>query len=168
MPADFKLDEHNLRRLNVACATVSSLRRSRTTWSRSRTISAQTSSNSSIPIFDGRPLKLLGVHRNTLPGNWKLYQENLKDPYHATLLHTYLTTFGLFVAGNKTMILTDPKGRHSTLCNARPMAVRSNDESKSDIRSFHAAMQLADPRVIELIPEKDSSGRAMQSRSGRI
>jgi len=96
------------------------------------------------------------VHRNTLPGNWKLYQENLKDPYHATLLHTYLTTFGLFVAGNKTMIVTDPTGRHSTLCNARPIGRPENDESKSEIRSFHAAMQLADPRVIELIPEKES------------
>ena len=107
-------------------------------------------------IFDGRELKILGVHRNTLPGNWKLYQENLKDPYHATLLHTYLTTFGLFVAGNKTAIMTDAKGRHSTLCNARPQGRPSDDESKAEIRSFHAAMQLADPRVIQLIPEKDT------------
>ena len=53
--------------------------------------------------FDGTEFKLLGVHRNILPSNWKLYQENLKDPYHATLLHTYLTTFGLFVSSN------DPK-----------------------------------------------------------
>jgi len=26
-------------------------------------------------------------------GNWKLYHENLRDPYHATLLHTFLVTF---------------------------------------------------------------------------
>jgi len=32
----------------------------------------------------------------------------------------------------------------------------SADESKAEIRSFHAAMQLADPRVIQLIPEKDT------------
>ena len=106
-------------------------------------------------IFN-RPLKLLGVHRNTLPGNWKLYQENLKDPYHATLLHTYLTTFGLFVAGNKTMILTDESGRHSTTCNQRPEGRPADDDTKADIKSFHASMKLEDPRVIEFIRESDS------------
>ena len=25
--------------------------------------------------------------RKLIPSNWKLYIENLKDPYHATLLH---------------------------------------------------------------------------------
>jgi phenylpropionate dioxygenase-like ring-hydroxylating dioxygenase large terminal subunit len=83
-------------------------------------------------------------------------QENLKDPYHATLLHTYLTTFGLFVAGNKTMILMDDKGRHATLCNARPDSRPSNDAEKSEIRSFRPTMELADPRVLEFIKEKDS------------
>ena len=59
-------------------------------------------------IFDGTEQVLLGLHRNILPGNWKLYQENLKDPYHATLLHTYLTTFGLFVTSNESDIMVDP------------------------------------------------------------
>ncbi len=156
MPADFKLEEHNLRSLNVAVrhgvvfASFADDMDSIEDYLGTDILEQFDS------IFDGRPLKLLGVHRNTLPGNWKLYQENLKDPYHATLLHTYLTTFGLFVAGNKTMILTDTKGRHSTLCNARPIGRPENDDSKADIRSFRAAMQLADPRVIELIPEKES------------
>ena len=42
---------------------------------------------------------MLGYYRNELPGNWKLYHENLKDPYHATLLHSFLVVFGLLVAG---------------------------------------------------------------------
>ena len=46
-------------------------------------------------VFKGRKLKILGYYRNELPGNWKLYHENLKDPYHATLLHSFLVTFGL-------------------------------------------------------------------------
>ena len=53
-------------------------------------------------VFDGRKLRILGYYRNELPGNWKLYHENLKDPYHATLLHSFLVTFGLMVAGNKS------------------------------------------------------------------
>ena len=40
-----------------------------------------------------RPLKLLGVHSQIIHNNWKLYAENVRDSYHATLLHTFYTTF---------------------------------------------------------------------------
>lgn len=156
MPADFKLGEHSLRKLSVTCRHGVVFASACEDMEPFEDYLGPDMLDQFDTVFDGRPLKLLGVHRNTMPGNWKLYQENLKDPYHATLLHTYLTTFGLFVAGNKTMIMTDPKGRHSTLCNARPQGRPENDQSKTEIRSFHAAMELADPRVIQLIPEKDS------------
>jgi phenylpropionate dioxygenase-like ring-hydroxylating dioxygenase large terminal subunit len=156
MPADFKLEDHNLRSLNIACRNGVVFASFCDDIESLEDYLGPDILDQFDTVFDGRPLKLLGVHRNTLPGNWKLYQENLKDPYHATLLHTYLTTFGLFVAGNKTMILTDSKGRHATLCNARPKERPANDQNKSEIRSFHAAMKLADPRVIQHIPEKDS------------
>lgn len=115
-------------------------------------------------IFDGSELTLLGIHRNTLPGNWKLYQENLKDPYHATLLHTYLTTFGLFVTSNESHILVDPIGRHSSLLSRRPQgrpAVAKEDGEQ--IAAFKETMKLNDPRVIEFVREFDSSwsGSAM-------
>ena len=156
MPADFVQSDHSLRSLNVTTRHGVVFASFRDDIESFEDYLGPEMLDQFDTVFDGRPLKLLGVHRNVLEGNWKLYQENLKDPYHATLLHTYLTTFGLFVAGNKTMVMTDSKGRHSTLCNARPVARPANDESKSDIRSFHNKMQLADPRVIQLIPEKDS------------
>ena len=62
--------------------------------------------------FDGRKLKLLGHYRHSLPGNWKLYHENLRDPYHATLLHTILVTLGLLSPGNRSLMLMDERGRH--------------------------------------------------------
>lgn len=157
MPPEFKKSDHHLRALNVTTrggvvfASAHDDMEPLETYLGSEILSQFDS------IFDGRKLRILGVHRNTLPGNWKLYQENLKDPYHATLLHTYLTTFGLFVAGNRTLILTDETGRHSTTCNQRPEGRPENDESKQEIRSFHAAMKLEDPRVIELIREHDST-----------
>lgn len=156
MPADFKLEDHNLRRLNVTTRHGVVFASFREDMESFEDYLGPEMLDQFDTVFDGRKLKLLGVHRNTLPGNWKLYQENLKDPYHATLLHTYLTTFGLFVAGNKTMILTDAKGRHSTLCNARPEGRLENDQDKAEIRSFHAGMQLADPSVLDIIKEKDS------------
>ena len=39
-------------------------------------------------LFDGRELTILGYNRQRIPGNWKLMQENIKDPYHPGLLHT--------------------------------------------------------------------------------
>src|SRR3984885_15231561 len=41
------------------------------------------------------PAKLLGGYSQMLPGNWKLYMENVKDSYHASLLHMFFTTFRL-------------------------------------------------------------------------
>ena len=49
-------------------------------------------------VFDGRQLRVLGYQRQRGPGNWKLMFENIKDPYHASLLHVFLVTFGLFRA----------------------------------------------------------------------
>nr|ART36132.1 B173 [uncultured bacterium] len=43
----------------------------------------------------GKPLKLLGYHRQYIHGNWKLYLDNTRDPYHASLLHLFHATFGL-------------------------------------------------------------------------
>jgi anthranilate 1,2-dioxygenase large subunit/terephthalate 1,2-dioxygenase oxygenase component alpha subunit len=37
----------------------------------------------------GKPLKILGQYRQRLPSNWKLYIENVKDPYHASILHAF-------------------------------------------------------------------------------
>jgi phenylpropionate dioxygenase-like ring-hydroxylating dioxygenase large terminal subunit len=37
----------------------------------------------------GRPLRLLGKYSQSLPSNWKLYIENVKDPYHASILHAF-------------------------------------------------------------------------------
>jgi phenylpropionate dioxygenase-like ring-hydroxylating dioxygenase large terminal subunit len=37
----------------------------------------------------GRPLKILGQYSQRLPSNWKLYIENVKDPYHASILHAF-------------------------------------------------------------------------------
>ena len=37
----------------------------------------------------GRPIRILGQYSQRLPSNWKLYIENVKDPYHASILHAF-------------------------------------------------------------------------------
>ena len=53
-------------------------------------------------IFDGRSW-LLGYSRQRIPGNWKLMMENIKDPYHPGLLHTWFVTFGLWRADQQSL-----------------------------------------------------------------
>lgn len=50
-------------------------------------------------------LKLLGTSRHVHKSNWKMWLENGRDVYHATLLHTFLTAFKLVRAD-----LPPPKG----------------------------------------------------------
>jgi anthranilate 1,2-dioxygenase large subunit len=110
-------------------------------------------------VFSGRKLKILGYYRNELPCNWKMYHENLKDPYHATLLHSFLVVFGLLVAGNKSAMVSDSvNGRHGTMCSAKSedkYAVVS-EENKKEMRSFHDGMLLQDDRFLEYIKETPS------------
>ena len=83
-------------------------------------------------VFPGKKLKIHGYYRNELPCNWKMYHENLKDPYHATLLHSFLVVFGLLVAGNKSAMLVDTvHGRHGTMASAR---ARTNTPASAKTR----------------------------------
>jgi apoptosis-inducing factor 3 len=106
--------------------------------------------------FDGRKPKLLGHYRHTLAGNWKLYHENLKDPYHATLLHTFLVTFGLLVAGNKSLMLTDATGRHGVMASAKSDGKSVASEAKKEMRAYREGMTLCEPRLMDFIDEFDS------------
>ncbi len=106
--------------------------------------------------FDGRGLRILGYYRNTLPGNWKLYHENLKDPYHATLLHTFLVTFGLLVAGNKSAMLCDATGRHGVMASAKSEGKAVSAENRQEMRAYREGMELKEPRFMNFVQEFDS------------
>ena len=43
----------------------------------------------------GRKMQLIGTHRQHMPNNWKLYMENVRDSYHASLLHMFQAAFGI-------------------------------------------------------------------------
>ena len=106
--------------------------------------------------FDGRKLKVLGHYRHSLPGNWKLYHENLKDPYHATLLHTFLVTFGLLVAGNRSLMIADSSGRHGVMASAKSDASKLTSDTKKEMRAYKEGMTLAEPRFMDFVNEFDS------------
>ena len=102
-------------------------------------------------VFDGRALRVLGYARQLVPANWKLMFENIKDPYHASLLHVFLVTFGLFRADNPSETKMDPSGRHSCLISMRGDPTSSADTA--EMRSFKADFALRDPTLLEPVRE---------------
>jgi len=60
-----------------------------------------------------RPVKVLGYTRQRIRGNWKIYAENTRDNYHASLLHEFLVTFGLDRSTQVGGTRMDPRHRHS-------------------------------------------------------
>lgn len=158
MPADFRAEEHGLRKLKVAVLHGVVFASYRDDVEPIETYLGPEILADFDTVFKGRELKILGYYRNELPGNWKLYHENLKDPYHATLLHSFLVTFGLLVAGNKSLMLADPSGRHGTMASAKPQNVEASVDQaiSAEMRAFRNDLKLNDGRLIEFIREFDS------------
>jgi len=63
--------------------------------------------------FMVRPLRVLGYSRQMVRGNWKLYAENLRDTYHASLLHEFFVRYGLDRATQKGGVKMDERHRHN-------------------------------------------------------
>ena len=59
-----------------------------------------------------KPVKVLGSTTQVLRNNWKLYVENVKDPYHASILHLFFTTFRINRLNQTGGILVDESGGH--------------------------------------------------------
>ena len=150
MGADFALCDHGLTKLKVAC--------------RGGVVFA--SFDHSVESFEDylgpevlryfdrifhRPLKVLGINRQRIPANWKLMQENIKDPYHPGLLHTWFVTFGLWRADQKSQMVMDTQHRHAVMVSRRNDTVTSN--IADNVTSFKENMKLHDDRLLDVVPE---------------
>lgn len=103
-------------------------------------------------LFNGRKLTLLGYNRQRIPGNWKLMQENIKDPYHPGLLHTWFVTYGLWRADNKSELKMDDKFRHAAMISTRGTGGKQ-EEVTQGVTSFKENMEIQDKRLIDIVPE---------------
>ena len=106
-------------------------------------------------LFNGRPLTILGYNRQRIPGNWKLMQENIKDPYHPGLLHTWFVTFGLWRADNQSALKMDARHRHAAMISTRGAAGKADQRvaQVTQVASFKEGMQLHDPSFLDIVPE---------------
>jgi phenylpropionate dioxygenase-like ring-hydroxylating dioxygenase large terminal subunit len=55
-------------------------------------------------------VEVIGRFTQALPNNWKLYVENVRDSYHASLLHLFFTTFELNRLSQKGGVIVDESG----------------------------------------------------------
>jgi salicylate 5-hydroxylase large subunit len=151
MPADFKVEENGLTKLKVA-------RRNGVVFSSFdqdvepfEAFLGPTILKYFDRVFDGRKLRILGYNRQRIPGNWKLMQENIKDPYHPGLLHTWFVTFGLWRADNKSELVMDEYFRHAAMISTRGEAGKA--EVTTGVSSFKENMKLNDDRFLDVVPE---------------
>ena len=112
---------------------------------RSRTTSAPTNARLVRPgLRRAAAARCSATSASVVPANWKLMFENIKDPYHASLLHVFLVTFGLFRADNPS---ATADGRDRPALRARLAAGRAAGERRPPPRcsSFRARPRAARP-----------------------
>jgi anthranilate 1,2-dioxygenase large subunit len=103
-----------------------------------------------------KPIVFLGCTRQYSKSNWKLYFENVKDPYHASLLHLFHTTFNIFRVGMSARSIPDAEhGLHSLITVTKPKADSDTAAAYNEqkIRSMQDGFALEDPAVLGQISE---------------
>jgi phenylpropionate dioxygenase-like ring-hydroxylating dioxygenase large terminal subunit len=87
-----------------------------------------------------KPPVVMGRFTQMLPNNWKLYFENVKDTYHASLLHTFFTTFRINRLTMRGGLVISPNGGHhasfSFMDNTQSEQVYSEMGLRSDKEEF--------------------------------
>lgn len=108
-----------------------------------------------------KPIRILGYQRQQIQGNWKSYVENVKDTYHAGLLHSFLSTFGIDRATQRGGVSMDARHRHSVT-----YAYADSDTEDQARAAFTAAhvrdhsLKLRQPSMVKYIPERED-GRSL-------
>jgi anthranilate 1,2-dioxygenase large subunit len=153
MPADFDPKAHSLRPLRVEGY---------------RGLVFATFSDDAAPVCDyigeqmrpwvdrilHKPIVYLGCTRQYSKSNWKLYTENIKDPYHASLLHLFHTTFNILRVGMKARAIPDAThGLHSVLTVTKNEEANTAEYRQQGIRSFNQGFHLQDPSVLDHVQE---------------
>jgi salicylate 5-hydroxylase large subunit len=151
MPPDFDKAEHNLKKLHIAERNGVIFASFANNMPTLEDYLGETNTFYFDRIFDGRELNLLGYSRQLIPANWKLMFENIKDPYHASLLHVFLVTFGLFRADQESQVKMDDSGAHGLLISSR--GDQKHSEHTQDMQTLREDFTLNDPRLLDPVRE---------------
>jgi anthranilate 1,2-dioxygenase large subunit len=155
MPADFDLKEHGLQQLradsyaNLIFATFSEQAPSLFDY-------LGPMMRPGLDRLCHKPVDYLGCVRQYSRSNWKLYNDNVRDPYHAHLLHAFFSTFNILRAGTRIAITGSDDGLHSWL-----MVFPTEDATggaaykDSKVASFKEGLRLEDASILAHFEEFD-------------
>ena len=105
-------------------------------------------------LFD-RPVTVLGYNRQRIRGNWKLYAENIRDNYHASLLHEFLVTFGLDRSTQVGGVTMDARHRHNiTWAEADSDTAEAAQRAYGDARVRSNYLTLKEPELVRFRRER--------------
>ena len=94
------------------------------------------------------PVQVIGRYTQALPNNWKLYFENVKDSYHASLLHLFFTTFELNRLSQKGGVIVDESGGHHVSFSMIDPAAADASYKDQGLRSDAGNYRLKDPSLL--------------------
>ena len=100
-----------------------------------------------------KPVVVTGRFTQTLPNNWKLYFENVKDTYHASLLHTFFTTFRINRLSQRGGMVVDESGGNHASFSFVDNKSNEHDYSAMGLRSEKEDFALKDPSLLESVDE---------------
>ncbi len=153
MPKDFKRESHSPRKLRTAtlCGLVFA------------TLSPDTPSIEDylgteilgrVKRVLNRPIRIMGRFTQPLPNNWKLYMENVKDTYHASLLHLFFATFRITRLTQAGGVLVSPDGAHHASYTIGSADVAGAEAFKEKgLRSENDDYKLVDPSLLDPVEE---------------
>ncbi|MCG2635349.1 MAG: aromatic ring-hydroxylating dioxygenase subunit alpha [Gammaproteobacteria bacterium] len=149
MPKSFDLAEHGLQVVRVAIRSGLIFASFSDETESLETYLGETACRTIDRIFS-KPLKILGDQRQYVASNWKIYSENIRDPYHASLLHLFHATFGLYRSSQVGGIEMDGKHRHALL----HATSGSDDDSvgeytAAELRTYKSEYSLQDPSLLK-------------------
>ena len=156
MPADFDMRAHGLPPVRVECY-------------RGVVFGTLAPSASSLLDYIGpemlpwvdrilhKPLQYLGCTRQYAKSNWKLYYENVKDPYHASLLHLFHTTFNIYRSNMQGRTIVDSRHGLHSIITTTPHADddTAGEYKQQNIATYRERLTLADPSLLEVRSEFD-------------
>jgi phenylpropionate dioxygenase-like ring-hydroxylating dioxygenase large terminal subunit len=93
-----------------------------------------------------RELKVIGRFTEVLPNNWKLYAENVRDSYHASLLHVFFATFRINRLSQGGGISVSDNGGCAVSTTHAP--TQETDTAYDGIRSVDDGLHLSDPSML--------------------
>ena len=98
-----------------------------------------------------KKVEVIGRFTQQLPCNWKLYMENVRDTYHASLLHTFFTTFRITRLSQGGGVMVGENGvAHASTTLAPPPGP---DDTYAGMRADNQGFQLKDPSFLRSVQE---------------